>query len=176
MLDSHILAPVARVVGLGQFGDAGYYDNIGGTVTRRLGVALLKELKKDSLLNGKYRIKNLVISNYEKPWNDGGDITYNSQLTAPASTIWNATFAHPKEMEKTFMDRVVVQSRRTSIKERETMLNWLGTSKEKKPVRPIIPLGRYLSNAAAQSMEKRLHSPSIQAALNALIPAQDTRN
>ncbi|MCK5443591.1 MAG: hypothetical protein KAJ23_17025, partial [Maribacter sp.] len=105
------LSPVARIRELGQFGDAGYYNNIGGDVTRRLEKALLKVITKDSSLIGKYEIKHLLISNYE------GDtkLSYSSQLIAPALMIANATFAHPEESEKTLTNVLNIQSKRTDI-------------------------------------------------------------
>lgn len=135
------LSPVGQIADLGQFGDAGYYNNLGGDVTRRLQVALERELEKDSLLSGTYEIKNLLITNYEAPWCSEGT-TMSSQILAPALLVWNATFAHPIEMERTLKGVVNVQSRRTRIPPEN--------------ISPVIPLGRYLSTTAARSMEERL--------------------
>ncbi|WP_299885913.1 hypothetical protein [uncultured Lacinutrix sp.] len=158
------LSPVARIKGAGQFGDAGYYDNIGGTVTRRLTAALVKEIEKDTSLTGKYEIKHLLISNYEAPW-DATAIKYSSQLTAPAGMIAKATFAHPKEMEKSFSNLCNVQSKRTEINEHKAMI-----SITEGEVEPIIPLGRYLSRIAVRSLEARLEKEEVTNDLNRLIP------
>lgn len=165
------ISPVARITGLGQFGDAGYYDNVGGTVTRRLGVALEKALKQhlknDTTIAGKYVIKHLLITNYEKPWSKDS-ISYSSQLTGPASMIWDATFAHPTEMEKTFKEVVNVQSKRTPIKEDEALITIALNKLDKGMIIPFIPLGRYLSEAAVLSLEKRLDVEHTK--LDQLIP------
>ena len=165
------ISPVARINKLGQFGDSGYYNNIGGSVTRRLQKALTKELNleagKDSTIRMKYKIINLLITNYEKPL-DYDSLNYSSQLTAPASMIWNATFAHPTEMKNTLKDTVNIRSRRTVIQENRALLSLEKDSLKEGEMIPFIPLGRYLSRPAVLSLEKRLDA--VQHQLNALIP------
>ena len=136
------LSPAGRVEKIGQFGDAGYYNNIGGSVTLRLETALVRELEKDSTLTGKYEIRQLSVTNYAAP---ADKVTYSSQLTAPASMIANATFAHPTESEKSFVNRYRIQSRPTEI------INDDGAR-----ITPFIPLGRYLSRTTVKSLEQRL--------------------
>ena len=166
------ISPAARIKKVGQFGDAGYYDNVGGTVTRRLTVALEQKLTNDPDLAGKYEIKHLVITNYEKSWDTDG-IVYSSQLTAPAGMIWNATFAHPTEMEKTFINSINVQSKRTDIEERKAIIRLDADSLADGEMKPIIPLGRYLSEAAVRSLEKRLEADEVIRVLNQIIPKQE---
>lgn len=158
------ISPAARITKLGQYGDAGYYNNIGGAVTRRLEKALLKELEKDSTLTDKYEVKHLLITNFVK---ESETIAYSSQLVAPAGIIWNATFAHPKEMEKTFTNAYNVQSERTEIPDyKDGTFGFLKIKEEK--VLPFIPLGRYLSNAAIHSMEARLEKEEVYQRLDSL--------
>lgn len=136
------LSPVGRVDSVGQFGDSGYYNNIGGSVSLRLETALLRELQKDSTLTGKYQIRQLSVTNYVAP---SKEVNYSSQLTAPISMIASASFAHPKESEKSFINKYSIESALTKIANQD------GDS-----ITPFIPLGRYLSKTAVRSMEQRL--------------------
>lgn len=163
------LSPAARIDKLGQFGDAGYYDNVGGTVTRRLTAVLTARLEADSTLKGKYKINHLLITNYEKAW-DTKPISYSSQLIIPPSMIWNATFAHPTEMEKTFTNVYNIQSKPTLIKENKPVFSFTSDSLPEGEMLPMIPLGRYLSIAAVRSLEKRLENDGIKSKLDSLIP------
>ncbi|MBO6607346.1 hypothetical protein [Psychroserpens sp.] len=160
------LSPAARIKDVGQFGDAGYYDNVGGTVSRRLSFALERALLKDSALTGKYEIKHLLITNFEAK----SELSYSSQLTAPASMIWNATFAHPKEMEKSMSNVTNVQSKRTEIPQDLSEMSFIRQMVEQEEVKPIIPLGRYLSQKAVLSMEARLKTAEVVAQLNSMVP------
>lgn len=136
------LSPVARIDSVGQFGDAGYYNNIGGSVSLRLQVALERELAKDSLLNGKYDIRQLSVTNYVNP---PDSTNYSSQLMAPVGMISKASFAHPKESVASFNNIDSIQSKQTAI--------YITSDEE---IKPFIPLGRYLSKTAVRSMEQRL--------------------
>ncbi len=158
------ISPAARIKGVGQFGDAGYYDNIGGTVTRRLADALKNKIEQDTSLTGKYVIKHLLITHFE----EDNDMTYSTQLTAPLSMIWNATFAHPKEMEKTFANVYNIQSKRTEIASKEEALLEFIQSETHTGVKPFIPLGRYLSDIAVKSLEKCLEE--ISDSLDRIVP------
>ena len=162
------LSPVARIRELGQFGDAGYYNNIGGDVTRRLEKALLKVITKDSSLIGKYEIKHLLISNYEGV----NKLSYSSQLVAPALMIANATFAHPEESEKTLTNVLNIQSKRTYIpQETKSIFSLISSETDNvEYIKPIIPLGRYLSHAAVRSLEARLDASEVKDSLDSLIP------
>ncbi|MEH6537530.1 MAG: hypothetical protein V7719_14120 [Psychroserpens sp.] len=165
------LSPSARITGVGQFGDAGYYNNIGGDVSERLKIALVKALDSvnriDSTFQNKYVIKNLVISNFsEKP----DKVVYSTQLLAPLSTIASATFAHPKESEKTFANAITIQSKRVEIPMDESSMNKLiqTLSDSDGKIEPVIPLGRYLSRAAVRSLEFRLKE--VEDNLNTVVP------
>ena len=163
------VSPAARIDSVGQFGDAGYYDNVGGTVTRRLRVALAAQLMADTTLRGKYEIKHLLITNYEKPW-DIVPISYSSQLTIPPAMIWNATFAHAKEMEKTFTKVYNIQSKPTPITEYKPVFSFTSDLLPEGEMLPMIPLGRYLSIPAVRSLEKRLENDTVKRKLDNLIP------
>ncbi|SDS25819.1 hypothetical protein SAMN04515667_1766 [Formosa sp. Hel1_31_208] len=163
------LSPAVRIKDVGQFGDAGYYDNVGGTVTRRLSDALLNALEKDSTLTGKYEIKHLLITNYVPP----SKLTYSSQLTAPASIIGNATFAHPKEMEKSLTNVINIQSKRTEIDQDSVAFAFIEKFQDTNEIKPFIPLGRYLSQSAVHSLEARLEEVEVIQQLQDLIPAKN---
>ena len=161
------ISPAARIETIGQFGDAGYYDNIGGTVTQRLNKTLVEALEKDSSLVGKYDIKHLLITNYESQ----SKLTNSSQLVVPPLLVWNATFGHPKEMEKTFTNVYHAESKRTEIPQKEYELEIIEKLIENdSKIKPFIPLGRYLSDTAVHSLEARLEHQEVTTILNRLIP------
>lgn len=170
------VSPAARITGLGQFGDAGYYNNIGGEVTERLENALLKSLElateKDSTLKGKYVIKHLLITNYEKH----SKLTYSSQLLAPASIIASATFAHPKQSEKTFTNLIDIESKRIKIPVEEStgITKWVqslvnSANTKTDSIEPVIPLGRYMSRAAVRALEYRLDDKELKECLDEVL-------
>jgi hypothetical protein len=99
-------------------------------------------LSKDSTLTGKYSVRQLSVTNYSAP---SEKVAYSSQLTAPLGMILGASFAHPKESEKSFNNIYSIESKLTRI------MNQDGDS-----ITPFIPLGRYLSLTAVKSMEQRL--------------------
>ena len=145
------VSPVGRVTGVGQFGDAGYYNNIGGSVSLRLETALRSALSKDSTLTGKYDIRQLSVTNFTAP---SEEIAYSSQLTAPAGMIASATFAHPTESENSFTNQYSIESALTKI------VNADGDT-----ITPFIPLGRYLSRTTVKSLEQRLENIKDSVAL-----------
>lgn len=140
------LSPVAKVKGIGQYGDAGYYDNIGGAVTRGLENAFIEVLNEPVYhsLKDKISIRHLVIANREAvkeaPLNE-------TQLVAPLKMILGATFSHPKEL-KNANSEFLVESARTYI--------YTNKKETKDSIKPILPLGRFLSVNAIRSLEKRL--------------------
>tara|TARA_R110002050_G_C8937071_1_gene512365 strand:+ start:186 stop:2681 length:2496 start_codon:yes stop_codon:yes gene_type:complete len=162
------LSPNGRVSGVGQFGDGGYYDNIGGTVTRFLEAALIKGLKKDSLLNGKYKIKHLIITNNttadfaDCPTSNQkkkDDVNYYTQLVTPGQMALNALFAHADEFVNATMDSYRIESKRTLIPIDQNKRPEIITQMCDPMFRPLIPLGRYLSVDAVRSLEERLKDP-----------------
>ncbi|MBX2828537.1 MAG: hypothetical protein KTR22_10245 [Flavobacteriaceae bacterium] len=166
------VSPVARIDSVGQFGDAGYYNNIGGNVTVTLAQSLERALAQDSTLTGKYEIRQLLITNFSKP---SDDITYSSQMLAPLSMIASATFAHPKQTEATLVNVHNIQSKRTPIPQQESaMMSFMKElTEDDGEIEPIIPLGRFLSEPAVRSMEARLAEPEVQAQLVRLLSAKD---
>lgn len=164
------ISPVGRVRGIGQFMDAGYYDNIGGTVTRRLQKTFDSILFKDttySSIRGKVSPVFLTIANKEsnskKRKKEKDSIDYRAQIIAPAIGVLNATFWHAEEMNRTFGSEYLIESERVALvldKETQKQLNlFIGNDKEKK-VCPELPLGRYLSKTVIRAMEQNLDSNS----------------
>ncbi|KJD36113.1 hypothetical protein PW52_05740 [Tamlana sedimentorum] len=161
------ISPNARISGIGQFGDGGYYDNIGGTVTKYLEEALIKALQSDTLLTNKWKIKHLVIYNNTKETNDkctcskqknNDSINYYSQLFTPAKMVLSSVFAHADEFIKASANDVLIESKRTLI---PIDLYEQRTTDElpcDSLFRPLIPLSRYLSNDAVKSLENRLEN------------------
>lgn len=140
------LSPVAKVKGVGQYGDAGYYDNIGGAVTRGLENAFIEVLNEPKYYNlkNKISIRHLVIANKEAKKNAPLNET---QLVAPLKMILGATFSHPKELKNTNSE-FLVESARTYI--------YTNKKEPKDSIKPILPLGRFLSVNAIKSLEERL--------------------
>lgn len=172
------LSPNGRISGIGQFGDGGYYDNIGGAVTKHLEAALLKGLRKDSLLEGKYQIKHLIITNNtstdfktcskkHKKQKDNTD--YSSQLVTPGQMALNAIFAHADEFVNAFPEDYRVASKRTLIPIHKKNRPKHITSCCDTLFRPLIPLGRYLSKDAVTSLEARLKDSVIKAKLDKIL-------
>ncbi|MBO0322178.1 hypothetical protein J0X14_07715 [Muricauda sp. CAU 1633] len=157
------LSPVGRVKGVGQFMDAGYYDNIGGTVTRRLYNAFEAIVKNDpdfKDIRDKMCPLFLTIgnmdSNKKKP-SDQDSVPYRAQIVAPAVGVLNATFWQAEEMKKTFGDEYLVESKKvTIILDKETREALQLTSTVGKEVTPELPLGRHLSRTVIQAMEENL--------------------
>ncbi|BFP42127.1 hypothetical protein FGF1_29720 [Flavobacteriaceae bacterium GF1] len=161
------VSPLGKIKGLGQFGDAGYYDNLGGGVTQRL-VNVFREILEEKPyqhLKSTLDIRHLVIVN--KP--EEAPIAYRTQLLAPLLTLINTSFGFPEEMKKTLGDDYQIASSRTEIDFDVSSINTLrgGT---KKNITPILPLGRYLSEIAVQSLEERLEHDTITEKLNKLVP------
>jgi hypothetical protein len=142
------LSPVGKVRNIGQFGDAGYYDNIGGSVTRSLENAF-RAVLNDSVyddLRAKIDIRHLIIANKEAVDEKAVKKALNTtQLTAPLKMILGATFAHPNEFKDSYPDFLIESKRTDVITENDT-------------IKPILPLGRILSKSAILSLENRLDS------------------
>lgn len=137
------VSPVTRVMdSVGQFGDAAYYNNVGGSVTLRLQKALEEKLSNYPELAGKYSVRQLTVTNKSKP-----SFSYSSQLLAPLSMITKATLAHPKESWNSFDNDYRIQSMETTIK-----------NEDGQNIKPFIPLGRYLSKNTVLSLEQRLEN------------------
>lgn len=172
--------PVGKVRGDGQYADAGYYDNIGGTVTRRL-----KQTFKDVLqtefpeMVQKIEIKELVITNKENRIHSKeqspDSVKYSSQLEAPLKLLLSATFGHPVEEKKKRKGKVIIESMITKIPMNSGTAGFDGVylgSDKNDSIRPILPLGRYLSNGAIRSLEARLMNDSVCRQLDELVPCK----
>ncbi|WP_299115906.1 hypothetical protein [uncultured Winogradskyella sp.] len=169
------LSPNGRVTGIGQFGDGGYYDNVGGLVTRRLEQAILKKLNAVDSLKAKCDIRHLIIWNSRSnDFDECSDLVckckpkvdYNSQLLTPALMVINATFAPADEFVESYPKDFLVESKRTPIpidgaKASDTSCDNM--------YRPLIPLGRYMSKASVLSLEARLQSDEVKTKLDNLL-------
>ncbi|WP_394973154.1 hypothetical protein [uncultured Croceitalea sp.] len=177
------ISPVGRVQGVGQFMDAGYYDNMGGTVTRRLYDTFNQVLSKcyDSNFVAKIEPAFLIIANNEDKRDSTNcqkivdeKIKYSTQLTAPLTGVLNATFAQVEEMKKTFGDTYLVESSRQEIKLDSLQQESIGPfADEKLPINPILPLGRYLSRPVIISLEANLEDPCVVEKLQRLLSSKE---
>ncbi len=172
------VSPVARVEKVGQFMDAGYYDNIGGTVTRRLHEVFEQVLrtKYDTVFQKKIAPVFLVLANKEeskfakdcierkkKPF------SYAPQWVAPMLGVVNATFAQNAEMKKTFGAHYLIESERKEVPLDTFQMKNVATFAEKtNAITPILPLGRYLSNTVIRSMENNFDG-TLKQRLDALV-------
>jgi hypothetical protein len=159
------ISPVGRAKGVGQFMDAGYYDNIGGTVTRRLHQAFVSTLHSDTaFVDIKDMVKPvfLLITNNNsksKTFKDKESINYQPQIFAPAVGVLNATFAQVEEMKKTFGTDYLIESKRISVQLDSLTLESLHSfTNNNDSVKPALPLGRYLSKTVIRAMEQNLIS------------------
>ncbi len=150
---------------LDQYADAGYYDNIGGTIT--LGVtAIFDKIIATHYpeLRDKVKKINLVIANKR----EGGVGNSQTQLFAPAVTLAKIRSGHTQEMLKKLGNSYIIELRRKaipplqSLKEQNARILTPDTL-----LKPILPLGRYLSGVAIRSMEARLKeiAPQLDAVI-----------
>ena len=168
------LSPNGRITCIGQFGDGGYYDNIGGVVTQRLEQALVKALDRSDLCK-KYRIKHLIIKNNpstcfsecQKEDCKEEVVNYESQLVSPAKMVINATFSPADEFVDAHSPEYRVESKRTLIN-LDDSAKALTTNCDDR-FRPLIPLGRYLSMDAVYSLEVRLNKAPVKNQLDSLL-------
>jgi len=165
------LSPVGRIKGLGQYADAGYYDNIGGVVTESLYKAF-----ESVLSSGKYpelaeRIEliKLVIRNKDDIKSSSQMVT---QLQAPLSTLLNVRSGHTQEMIDKLKSNWHVVLERTPILSKKSL--WKSFKSESKDtiITPVLPLGRYLSTIAIQSMEARLNNEKVTCVLDKLLESK----
>lgn len=176
------ITPVGEIKGLGVFGDAGYYDNVGGTVTLSLFKVFNKVLQdhKDefALLIPKLDLKKVLIYaniENESALNHEKKI---SQMEAPLQIILNVRSGHTKEQIQKVND-VELALVKTSIdtdfannsnlrKSLSTSLKGIDSAKVN-VIEPVLPLGRYLSGTAIKAIENCLKSNDIKSKLNHLI-------
>ncbi|MFD0861939.1 hypothetical protein ACFQ1M_06950 [Sungkyunkwania multivorans] len=169
------VSPAGEVKGVGQFADAGYYDNIGGTVSINLQIIFRKVLQKKfpELLN-KIEIINLVINNDDEEQIDHSKPM--TQLQAPLSTLINIRSGHTKEKLEDLGKTWQVTLKKTPIYTEQNLMEQMITTKAEEndstlkdePITPILPLGRYLSNIAIRSIEARLETEEVKKKLDLL--------
>ncbi|GAA0727834.1 hypothetical protein GCM10009430_36310 [Aquimarina litoralis] len=136
-----------------QYADAGYYDNIGGRVSKGIEEVLI-EVLRDSFpeLIEKVKIKHVLITNSEER-----KITKtSSQLTAPLTTLQNVRYGHTREIMERLGDDYIVELKPTEIIPSTDLEDSVSKRKKEEKIKPVLPLGRYLSKIAIRSMEARL--------------------
>ncbi len=136
-----------------QYADAGYYDNIGGTVSKGV-EEVLKKVLQDSfpLLQDKIKIKHLIITNNE----ERSIIKTQTQFDAPLTTLRNVRYGHTQEIIKKLGNSYVVKLKPTIIPLSPPKSLFGKVEKEVLLIKPVLPLGRYLSTVAIRSIEARL--------------------
>jgi len=172
------LTPAGEVKGMGLFGDAGYYDNIGGTVTTSL-MSVFKEVLTSTpefnAIKDKVALKSvLIFSDLDKKGNLNDQSAPISQLGAPLKTLMNVRSGHTNEqiaklnqvplaLQRTY----IIPSTKTSTVVQEKLRSLKNTQTES--ISPILPLGRYLSGTAIQAIEKCLELDNVKRELDKLL-------
>ncbi|WP_103071369.1 patatin-like phospholipase family protein [Aquimarina sediminis] len=135
-----------------QYADAGYYDNIGGRVSKGI-EEVLNKVVQDSFpeLQSKIKIKHLIIANDE----ERKIVKTQTQLEAPLTTLQNVRYGHTQEMIKKLGTAYIVKLKPTIIP-LSSSRSLSKNSEETIMIKPVLPLGRYLSTVAIRSMEARL--------------------
>jgi len=172
------LTPAGEVKGMGLFGDAGYYDNIGGTVTTSLMNVfneVLTTTPEFSTIKNKIALKSVLIySNLDKNEKLDDQSAPISQLGAPLRTLMNVRSGHTNE-QIARLNQVPLALQRTyiipSTKSSTTVQEKLRSLKNKQTdsISPILPLGRYLSGTAIKAIEKCLELEDIKSQLDSLL-------
>ncbi|EZH72164.1 hypothetical protein ATO12_24845 [Aquimarina atlantica] len=145
-----------------QYADAGYYDNVGGIVSKGV-EEVFRNVLRDSFpeLQDKINIKHIIIANSE----ERKIIKTQTQYKAPLTTLQNVRYGHTQEIIKKLGSKYIIKLQPTAIplsfsesenKEEEVLM-----------IKPVLPLGRYLSTVAVRSMEARLNKvkPQLDAIL-----------
>ena len=172
------LTPAGEVKGLGLFGDAGYYDNIGGTVTTSLMYVfkeVINETPEFETIKNKINLKSvLIFTDLSNERMEGYQSSPISQLGAPLQTLMNVRSGHTKE-QIAKLDQValplqrsyIIPSTKTSTMVQEKLRSL--KSEQSDSINPILPLGRYLSGTAIQAIEKSLELKDIKSRLDSLL-------
>ncbi len=170
------ISPAGRVNKLGQFVDSGYYDNIGGSVSSRVKSRIKAYLdaleENDSLLRDKIRIIDLVIK-YKGEDKSAKPVT---QLRAPLSTLLNVRSGHTREIETRLDDEFVIELDTTRIALEPIEIKRLiekQIASTKDSITPVLPLGRFLSKSAINSIEERLGREPVRSRLEKLVEYMD---
>ncbi|MHA7059814.1 patatin-like phospholipase family protein [Aquimarina sp. M1] len=140
-----------------QYADAGYYDNIGGRVSRGI-EEVFKKVLSDSFpdLKDKIEMKHLVITNEEKR----KIAKTSTQFAAPLTTLRNVRYGHTQEIMKRLGNDYVIKLKPTAIVPQTTKVFKDSTNQSELAIKPVLPLGRYLSTIAIRSMEASLNNMS----------------
>ncbi len=164
-----IVCPSGKIPDVGNFVDAGYYDNFGASETRAAMNAFIKFLENSKKYNrNDYQLVHLVFRN-GLPDKDIGEyvmvrsnksdtitkekyklIKEPAESMVPLSALSGAAFAHPNrelaEAEYVADRTIYFDLKRTSI--------MVGESQD--PITPIIPLSRHLSEYSRDAMRQCL--------------------
>ncbi len=142
-----------------QYADAGYYDNVGGRVSLSVANVFNRIINESyPALKGKIKIVNLLITNDE-----GERISKTeTQLGAPLATLSNVRYGHTKEVINRLGNEYEIALKETAINPYHKINKSELKTKKDSLIKPILPLGRYLSTIAIRSMEARLEKVSPQ--------------
>lgn len=172
------LTPAGEVKNVGVFGDSGYYDNIGGTVSTALRYVfkeVLNETPEFSSIKNKIKLQSVLIySDLDNESLEGEQYKPISQLDAPLKILLNVRSGHTKE-QIAKLDEVPLQLRRSYIvpgtKTSTALQARIRDLKEEQSdsIKPILPLGRYLSSTAIKAMEKSLELKDVKSELDKLL-------
>jgi hypothetical protein len=140
-----------------QYADAGYYDNVGGIVSKGV-EEVFRNVLRDSFpeLQDKINIKHIIIANGE----EHKIIKTQTQYEAPLTTLQNVRYGHTQEIIKKLGSRYIIKLKPTMIP--LSSLESENIEEEVLMIKPVLPLGRYLSTVAVRSMEARLNEVKPQ--------------
>ncbi|KAA1248176.1 patatin-like phospholipase family protein [Aquimarina sp. RZ0] len=142
-----------------QYADAGYYDNLGGRVSKGVEEVFMRVMNDHfPFLKEKIKIKHLIITN-EKI---NKRAKTENQLLAPLATLKNTRSGHTQEIMEILGDDYVIELKQTKIIPSSAKLLSKNANKQQLEIKPVLPLGRYLSTIAIRSMEARLQEISKQ--------------
>ena len=147
-----------------QYADSGYYDNIGGVVSKGI-ESVFKKVLQESFpeLRDKINLKQVLIGNERKR----KIAKTESQIAAPLTTLGNVRYGHTQEIMKKLGLKYAIRLKPTEIKPKISKFSFINKNSDSLTIKPILPLGRYLSTTAIRSIEARLVSISKQ--LDALL-------
>jgi len=140
-----------------QYADAGYYDNIGGVVSKGVEEVFRKVLKDSfPFLQHKVIVKHLIIVNDE----EREIVKTQTQFAAPLTTLQNVRYGRTQEIIKKLGDGATIKLKPTTISLVPSSLPYNASNEEILFIKPVLPLGRYLSTVAIRSIEARLDALS----------------
>lgn len=142
--------------GYGQYVDAGYYDNIGGIISEnvydlfkeRLTLFFKKKFPDNYalLIHGKVRLINLILVNDPFAFKEKDKTNSNPQFDVPLTTLANTRSGHTYHIQKDLKNPIELSLKNLPV----------FVTNDTIEVTPILPLGRYLSKIAVQSIENNL--------------------